>query len=258
MAAFQRLAGEPVDRCASHSLKVSPSHSASAHRPRCRSIKYLRCTRRSQSRSVHVLVRPHSQADRPLLWTVIFDRFAVRYTGENTKSSSCLVTGCERHRNRRRDTFPHSMAFVSLPSSSSRMLNCELTVQRAIIYDVRIKPRTISTTTGSKDLQMVTLSLRVLSRPDVAKLAEVYRKLGQDYDERVLPSIGNEVLKATVANYDAAELIVRLSFRISIEEILMGMTYRRKEKWYHRESEKICCEERGSSISSLKMSRSRI
>lgn len=77
-------------------------------------------------------------------------------------------------------------------------------LQRAILFDVRTKPRTIQTTTGSKDLQMVTLSLRVLSRPDVAHLPQIYRSLGQDYDERVLPSIGNEVLKATVAQYEAA------------------------------------------------------
>ncbi|WFD42355.1 Prohibitin-1, subunit of the prohibitin complex (Phb1p-Phb2p) [Malassezia psittaci] len=82
-------------------------------------------------------------------------------------------------------------------------------VQRAILYDVRIKPRTISTTTGSKDLQMVTLSLRVLSRPDVANLPQIYQSLGTDYDERVLPSIGNEVLKAIVAQFDAAELITQ-------------------------------------------------
>ncbi|WFC93904.1 Prohibitin-1, subunit of the prohibitin complex (Phb1p-Phb2p) [Malassezia brasiliensis] len=82
-------------------------------------------------------------------------------------------------------------------------------VQRAILYDVRIKPRTISTTTGSKDLQMVTLSLRVLSRPDIAHLPQIYQSLGTDYDERVLPSIGNEVLKAIVAQFDAAELITQ-------------------------------------------------
>lgn len=57
---------------------------------------------------------------------------------------------------------------------------------------------------------MVTLSLRVMSRPAAGRLPEVYKSLGLDYDERVLPSIGNEVLKATVANYDAAELIVSL------------------------------------------------
>lgn len=35
------------------------------------------------------------------------------------------------------------------------------------------------------------------------------KNLGQDYDERVLPSIGNEVLKAIVAQFDAAELITQ-------------------------------------------------
>jgi len=80
-------------------------------------------------------------------------------------------------------------------------------LQRAILYDVRIKPRNVSTTTGSKDLQMVSLTLRVLSRPDVKHLPKIYQNLGLDYDERVLPSIVNEVLKAVVATYDASELI---------------------------------------------------
>jgi len=82
-------------------------------------------------------------------------------------------------------------------------------LQKSIIYDVRTKPRNISTTTGSKDLQMVSLTLRVLHRPDVKMLPKIYQSLGQDYDERVLPSIGNEVLKAIVAQFDAAELITQ-------------------------------------------------
>ncbi|KAL1606368.1 Prohibitin-1, subunit of the prohibitin complex (Phb1p-Phb2p) [Paraconiothyrium brasiliense] len=82
-------------------------------------------------------------------------------------------------------------------------------LQRAIVYDVRTRPRNISTTTGSKDLQMVTLTLRVLHRPEVQMLPKIYQNLGQDYDERVLPSIGNEVLKAIVAQFDAAELITQ-------------------------------------------------
>ncbi|KAG6381367.1 asparagine synthase-domain-containing protein [Boletus reticuloceps] len=82
-------------------------------------------------------------------------------------------------------------------------------LQRAILYDCRIKPRNISTTTGSKDLQMVSITLRVLSRPDTDDLPKIYQSLGLDYDERVLPSIGNEVLKAIVAQFDAAELITQ-------------------------------------------------
>ncbi|OQE41395.1 hypothetical protein PENCOP_c005G02083 [Penicillium coprophilum] len=82
-------------------------------------------------------------------------------------------------------------------------------LQRAIVYDVRTKPRNISTTTGSKDLQMVSLTLRVLHRPEVPKLPQIYQSYGTDYDERVLPSIGNEVLKAIVAQFDAAELITQ-------------------------------------------------
>ncbi|KAI5840527.1 band 7 family-domain-containing protein [Morchella snyderi] len=82
-------------------------------------------------------------------------------------------------------------------------------LQKAIVYDVRTKPRNISTTTGSKDLQMVSLTLRVLHRPEVKALPKIYQSLGQDYDERVLPSIGNEVLKSIVAQFDAAELITQ-------------------------------------------------
>lgn len=48
-------------------------------------------------------------------------------------------------------------------------------LQKAIVYDVRTKPRNISTTTGSKDLQMVSLTLRVLHRPEVAMLPKIYQ-----------------------------------------------------------------------------------
>mmetsp|Transcript_14627 Transcript_14627/g.42106 ORF Transcript_14627/g.42106 Transcript_14627/m.42106 type:complete len:283 (+) Transcript_14627:73-921(+) len=80
-------------------------------------------------------------------------------------------------------------------------------IQRPIIFDVRTKPREIPSVTGTKDLQMVNIKLRVLWRPMVDELPKLYRELGTDFDERVLPSIGNEVLKSIVAQYNAEELL---------------------------------------------------
>lgn len=93
-------------------------------------------------------------------------------------------------------------------------------IQRPIIMDVRTKPREIPSITGTKDLQMVNIKMRVLWRPVVDELPTLYRELGTDFDERVLPSIGNEVLKSVVAQYNAEELLSKrgeVSDRIKVE-----------------------------------------
>lgn len=79
--------------------------------------------------------------------------------------------------------------------------------ERPIIYDVRAKPNLINSTSGSKDLQMVNISLRVLTRPNPSKLPDLYRQLGTDYAERVLPSIIQETLKSVIAQYNASQLL---------------------------------------------------
>jgi prohibitin 2 len=82
-------------------------------------------------------------------------------------------------------------------------------IERPIIYEIRARPQEISSLTGSKDLQMIKLTVRILYKPDAKNLADIYRNLGMNYDVRVLPSIGNEIMKAVVAQYTAAELLTQ-------------------------------------------------
>ncbi|CAH8271058.1 unnamed protein product [Arabidopsis lyrata] len=80
-------------------------------------------------------------------------------------------------------------------------------VQKPYIFDIRTRPYEIKSDSGTKDLQMVNLTLRVMFRPDVSRLAYIYQNLGLDYGDKVLPAIGTEVLKAVVAQFNADELL---------------------------------------------------
>ena len=72
-------------------------------------------------------------------------------------------------------------------------------LERPIIFDVRARPNVITSQSGSRDLQMVNIGLRVLTRPAPARLPQIYRTLGTEYAERVLPSIIQETLKSVIA-----------------------------------------------------------
>jgi len=80
-------------------------------------------------------------------------------------------------------------------------------VMRPIYYDTKLRPKLIQTSTGTKDLQMVTIHVRMLFKPQIEGIPTIHKTLGEDYDERVLPSVANEVIKSTIAQYNAEQLL---------------------------------------------------
>lgn len=82
-------------------------------------------------------------------------------------------------------------------------------IETPFIYDIKAKPRVVNTHTGTKDLQMVNISLRILARPDPEKVTEIHKNIGPDYENKVLPSIAPEILKAAVAQYNADQLLTQ-------------------------------------------------
>jgi len=78
---------------------------------------------------------------------------------------------------------------------------------RPTIFNVQYEPYMLRSMSGSRDLQMVDMQLRVLCRPVPEKLPGIFSEVGANYKEKVLPSIVNEVLKSEVAKYNATELI---------------------------------------------------
>lgn len=92
-------------------------------------------------------------------------------------------------------------------------------VETPVLMDVRNRATEIVSSTGSRDLQSIDMAVRVLYKPNLDNLHNIYRELGVGYAEAVLPSLINEVVKAVLAQFNAGELLAKrpeVSHRIAL------------------------------------------
>lgn len=98
-------------------------------------------------------------------------------------------------------------------------------MQRPIIYDCRMKNPVFNCVASTKDLQAVQLKIRLICRPDVDRLPDLYRLLGMDYEDRVFFSIIFEICGQVLSQYNAAQLITqRDSISFLIKQKLVEKT----------------------------------
>merc|ERR1712134_110387 len=81
--------------------------------------------------------------------------------------------------------------------------------QWPLIFDIRQRPHTVSSPSGSKDLQTVNLTLRISTHPISSSIPKIAQNIAtsDQLDNKILPSLANETLKSIVANYNASQLI---------------------------------------------------
>lgn len=84
-------------------------------------------------------------------------------------------------------------------------------VEKIVKMNVRVQKTEVKTSSSSKDLQEVDMSLAVNYRIDNKKAVELYKNVGVNYESVVLEPAIEESIKAVTSKYTAEELITNRS-----------------------------------------------
>ncbi|CBY38454.1 unnamed protein product [Oikopleura dioica] len=82
-------------------------------------------------------------------------------------------------------------------------------LQWPLIFDIRSQAYKVVSPSGTADLQMVDIGLRVLYRPDPSQIGIIAQTIGEDFSDKVLPSIIHDTLKSVMAQYNASSLLTK-------------------------------------------------
>lgn len=82
-------------------------------------------------------------------------------------------------------------------------------ITHSIIFETRNRILEETASTANKDLQQIDFQTRVLYKPDASKLADICKKLGINYAEKIMSPLVKEVSKAIIAQYDAQQLLAQ-------------------------------------------------
>jgi len=76
-------------------------------------------------------------------------------------------------------------------------------------YNIRARPKVLRSPSGTRDLQMVDITLRVLFKPYPEALPVIHSRFGPNYDNKIMESIVSETLKSIIAQFNASQLLTQ-------------------------------------------------
>ena len=84
-------------------------------------------------------------------------------------------------------------------------------VEDIVTVNIKVQKSEVETSAASKDLQDISTKIAVNYRVDGTKASQLYKTIGNSYDEKVLEPAIQESIKAVISNYTAEEVITKRS-----------------------------------------------